>query len=251
MPPHSAFAQQPLVLPTPARPASQRALQRPAALWLLCLAFTLLWDLHGIDLPVMRWLGNSQGFALQHNWWLEKVLHNSAQKLSTVLYLVLWLMVWWPRGTLKSWSRRERLGVVLCITLALLATSGMKQLSQTSCPANLAEFGGTAQYVSHWAWGVLDGGSGHCFPGGHASSALGFVALAFPFLARPDVRNQRRGHAVLAAVLATGVLLGLAQTLRGAHYPSHTLWTLLLCTAVSAAAWRLWLLLPAQPQMQR
>ncbi len=254
MPPHSAFAQPPLVLQASERLAKLRAVQYPAALWLLCLAFTLLWDLYGWDLPVMRSLGNRQGFALHHHWWLETVLHHGVQKLSTVLYLALWLMVWWPLGTLKNWSRRERLGVVLCITLALLATSGLKQVSQTSCPSSLAEFGGTAQYVSHWAWGVRDGGGGHCFPGGHASSALGFLALAFPFLARPGAPNQRRGYAVLAVVLAAGVLLGLAQTLRGAHYPSHTLWTVLLCGAVSATTWRLWQRpwrLPAQRQVQR
>ena len=41
----------------------------------------------------------------------------------------------------------------------------------------LAEFGGVAQHVSHWSLGVLDGGPGHCFPSGHASSAFAFFAL--------------------------------------------------------------------------
>ena len=34
-------------------------------------------------------------------------------------------------------------------------------------------------------------------------------------------------------VLGLGVLLGLTQTLRGAHYPSHTAWTALICGAVA------------------
>ena len=253
MPPQSTLAQAPLVLPRPAAGLAAPAAGHPALVWLLWTALTLLWDLGGLDLPVMRWLGDAQGFALQHNWLLENVLHNGVQKVSTGVYLVLWLIVWWPLGALKTWSRRERLGVVLCITLALLATSGLKQASQTSCPSSLIEFGGNAHYVSHWAWGVRDGGGGHCFPGGHASSALAFLALAFPFLARPDAHNQQRGRWVLAAVLAGGLLLGVSQTLRGAHYPSHTLWTVLLCAAVSTGAWRLgqrWLPSPAQAKVQ-
>lgn len=30
-------------------------------------------------------------------------------------------------------------------------------------------------------------------------------------------------------VLVVGLVLGLVQTLRGAHYPSHTLWTIGIC----------------------
>jgi membrane-associated PAP2 superfamily phosphatase len=29
------------------------------------------------------------------------------------------------------------------------------------------------------------------------------------------------------------------QTVRGAHYPSHTLWTLVICGAVSLGGWRI------------
>jgi membrane-associated PAP2 superfamily phosphatase len=38
-----------------------------------------------------------------------------------------------------------------------------------------------------------------------------------------------------AAILLTGLVLGLAQTLRGAHYPSHTAWTALVCAATAWA----------------
>jgi membrane-associated PAP2 superfamily phosphatase len=39
--------------------------------------------------------------------------------------------------------------------------------------------------------------------------------------------------------LGIGMLAGATQTLRGAHYPSHTLWTLVICGAVSLGGWRL------------
>ena len=44
-------------------------------------------------------------------------------------------------------------------------------------------------------------------------------------------------QAWLAAVFALGLLFGSVQLARGAHYPSHTLWTAWICWAVGAAAW--------------
>ena len=64
----------------------------------------------------------------------------------------------------------------------LLVVSLIKRASLTSCPWDLAEFGGPAQYVSHWVLGLADGGGAHCFPGGHASAALAFVGVALPWL---------------------------------------------------------------------
>ncbi len=61
--------------------------------------------------------------------------------------------------------------------LALVLISTGKHDSLTNCPWKLQLFGGVAEYRSHWAWGAPDGGSGKCFPGGHASAALAFLAV--------------------------------------------------------------------------
>jgi membrane-associated PAP2 superfamily phosphatase len=108
----------------------------------------------------------------------------------------------------------------------------IKRVSLSSCPYELAEFGGLAQYVSHWRWGVADGGPGHCFPSGHAVSAFGFFGLYFMW----RWQAPRRARAMLVAVLLTGLLFGAAQLARGAHYPSHTLWTAWLCWLLCAVA---------------
>jgi membrane-associated PAP2 superfamily phosphatase len=112
----------------------------------------------------------------------------------------------------------------------------LKRFSLTSCPWDLAEFGGVAAYVPHGLLGVADGGPGHCFPSGHAASA--FVFLGAWFLWREHSRRVARRW--LAGTLVAGVLFGAAQLARGAHYPSHTLWTAWICLALLAAfaAWR-------------
>ena len=92
---------------------------------------------------------------------------------------------------------------------------------------------------------MRDGGAGHCFPAGHASAA--FAYLAGWFVLR---RSVARAVAMrwLAAALAAGLLLGLAQQVRGAHYMSHTLWTAWICWTVGLALEGLARWLPAAGQ---
>jgi membrane-associated PAP2 superfamily phosphatase len=51
--------------------------------------------------------------------------------------------------------------------------------------------------------------------------------------------NPRKARLWLAAVLLLGAAYGTAQLVRGAHYPSHTLWSAWLCWTVSALAYHL------------
>jgi len=194
----------------------------PVRAWLLLLGVTLAWDASGLDLAVMHGIGTARGFAGRHTHLLEAVLHDGLrQALSVLLVLATaWAMV----SVRRHPGRLRALGLVW---LSLLVVNLGKRYSLTSCPWDWQAFGGAAQVVSHWAWGLTDGGPGRCFPGGHASSGFGFLALAWP-ASRPAMVPARRWTvAVLGLSLAVGLLAGVVQTLRGAHPPSHTLWTLL------------------------
>jgi membrane-associated PAP2 superfamily phosphatase len=234
----------PTAVLTPAQPLRCLSLA-----WLGALALTLLWDAFMLDMPLMRSIGSPLGFALRHDPLFERVLHDGLRQAAGAVFglMLLWA-VWparWHHGGLPRRERWLALGLVL---LCLLAVNLVKINSSTSCPWELNDFGGRAVYVSHWAFGLNDGGSGRCFPGGHASSAFAFIGLCLPWLEAPAGagRSRRLGWRVLGAVLLLGVIAGGAQSLRGAHHPSHTLWTLLICAGVSLAAWRL-----AQPWLAR
>lgn len=196
-------------------------------------ALAVAWDLTGWDLAVMRALGTQAGFPLRHDVWLEVVLHDGARRASQLALALVALL------TLKPLTRRHapRLalpwqalaGVLLC-----MAVSGLvKRYSATSCPWELEAFGGVARYVSHWTWGLDDGGSGRCFPGGHASAAFAFWPVALAWMHSPSDRARLLGRWLLWLVLAAGLVFGGVQTLRGAHYPSHTLWTAVLCWSLT------------------
>ncbi len=201
--------------------------RRIAALALIALLPLLLWDLAALDLPAARLFGTAHGFAWRDDWWLNAVLHDSMRYLAWAMAFALLLNVFWPLT--HRLTRGERLWWFLATLAGAAVVPLIKQQSLTSCPWDLDEFGGAAQHLSHWLqfrpWGQADGGGGRCFPSGHATSAFCFFSGAFAL---------RRAHPVAArrsvwGVLVLGLLLGLVQLARGAHFPSHTLWSAWIC----------------------
>ena len=189
------------------------------------LLLLLAWDATGWDLPLARWSGGALQFPLRDNWFLNAVMHQGGRGAGWVVLLALVLGIARPFAGLRMFNRAQRVGLVLAVLASLLVVSLLKSISQTSCPWDMTEFGGTAAYVSHWAWGVLDGGGGRCFPAGHASAAFAFLAVPVWFMGP----SPKTGRLLLAVVLVAGFTLGWVQQVRGAHYMSHTLWTAWLC----------------------
>lgn len=206
----------------------------------VCLLLLLAWDALGLDLAVMRQVGDAGGFALREAWVTKQLIHEGGRLVSYVAMVLIVAANVSPR-VLPALSRRERRWWLVVTLVALACISLLKRASLSSCPWDLQAFGGMAEYVSHWRLGVRDGGPGHCFPSGHASAAFAYLAGGWA-LARAYPRAAR---AWLVAVVLLGAVYGVGQMLRGAHYPSHTLWTGWICWAVTLGAQR-WLR-PALP----
>lgn len=202
--------------------------------WLLAGLLALVaWEASGGDFALARWYGDSAGFAWRDAWLTSTVLHNGGRSLA---WVVLAVLAWDATrgGNSVGPPRRERLYWLAATVAGLVLVPTLKRFTSTSCPWDLAPFGGTAPYVPHWWLRVVDGGPGHCFPSGHAVAAFAFFSVYF--LWRP-YRPGLAGGA-LAAVWALGGVFGWAQMARGAHFLSHTLWSAWCCWAIcSAAAW--------------
>lgn len=202
------------------------------------LILVALWDLSGWDLTVTSWYANAHGFSWRDRWLARTVLHDGGHWLSIGAWVLLLAHTVLPKSRsaqhamMTGPSRCERLYWLGVVILSALTISGLKQLSSTSCPWELTQFGGHARYISHWLIGVSDGGSGHCFPSGHASSAFAFFGLYF--LWRPY--RPQRARRILRGLLILGGLFSWAQLVRGAHFLSHSLWTAWVCWAISTAA---------------
>ncbi|MBW7930242.1 MAG: phosphatase PAP2 family protein [Gammaproteobacteria bacterium] len=200
--------------------------------WLVAgLLLILAWDASGGDLWLARQAAGTDGFPLRDNFWLTTVLHRGGRTAAGLLWLAMILAAWRPPPFMRGLGRGERWQLVIGVLCAVLAVDLVKYFSSTSCPWSLREFGGLASHVSHWRWGVTDGGSGRCFPAGHASAGFAFMAAWFVWR-----RHAPRAATLwLVIALLTGLTFGIAQQLRGAHFLSHTLWTAWICGATGWA----------------
>jgi len=201
---------------------------RLGVLTLFALVALMAWDATGADLALARMAGSHAGFPLRDNPFMVHVMHEGARNLSWALVIASFAAIRWPFGFLRRLSTGGRAQLALTVLASVIAVSVLKHASQTSCPWDLQEFGGVARYVSHWSWGVNDGGPGGCFPAGHASAAFAYVGGYFVLR-----RVSSRAAAIwLGVSVVAGFVLGASQQLRGAHYMSHTLWTAWVCWVV-------------------
>ncbi len=207
-----------------------------AVVTLVLLMGIVLWEASGGDMAMARVFGGAGGFAWRDHWLFTGVLHEGGRRVSWALALLLCLGAWWPVGALRRINLSRRLQLVVTAMTASAVVALIKSASAFSCPWDMQAFGGLAHHVPHWQpWGLPDGGSGHCFPAGHASAGFAFVAGWFAFRDSPRVANMW-----LCGAISAGLIFGLAQQVRGAHFMSHTLWTGWICWVVAwciDAAW--------------
>lgn len=211
--------------------------RRDAAVALLGLLLLLGWDASGADLPLSRLFGDADGFALRHHWLVKRVLHDGVATVLHGVFVLLGVNVLFALPVIGDMPPARRLGWWLMSLLCAVVISLLKHKSQISCPWNFAEFGGSAHKLAHLsfaAWrGSGDGGPGRCFPAGHVSNAFALVGGTF-VLRTVSLRASRLW---LVAVCLLGLVLGVTQLVRGAHFASHSLWTAWICWTLSALLW--------------
>ena len=184
-------------------------------------------------------------FPWRDSWFAEVLMHRWLKLPLTLFGIGLVLVALserlWRRPRLQPgdrWRLRASATLALCIPLTI---SVAKQVSASHCPWGLERYGGEAVYLR-----LLDAvpagfQAGGCFPAGHASTALWLAGLCVWWLpSRPH-----RAALVFAAGLGAGFIVGWVQQMRGAHFLSHTLWSMWI-----TAAW-VWLVLRAFARAQR
>jgi len=195
----------------------------------------LLWSRSGFDLRLsgLAYAPEQRAFPLRDAW-LFAVLGHSALKYFAVS---LWASLLFIAAAAPRW-RRIALHAWLGMTLVALTVGGLRELSAHSCPWDLAQFGGMAQWFPVFGEVPAAPGPGRCLPAAHASS--GFALFALYFALREEYPRLARAALVLAWVL--GLTAGAVQVARGAHFASHALWTAWIAWALNVglyAAWRL------------
>lgn len=233
-PPVPAVPAASYTLPAPTFPISRsdflrRHLLPPLAL--LAAASAVLVFGHG-DLWLADLLYRAEGgqWGLRDAWLTSHLVHRGGKNLSTLAALLVMLAL--LRACFHApWKplRRPLLYLLLAVGLSTGVVALLKSMTQMDCPWDLQRYGGLRPFISLWQSRPVMLGHAACFPAGHASAGYAWVALYF-FALR--LRPQWRWHA-LGTALAAGLVFGISQQLRGAHFLSHDLGSLAVSWSVA------------------
>lgn len=184
-------------------------------------------------------------YALQGGQWALRdaalttsVLHAGGRNLSVLAWLVVTaLALRASLGRHRTELRKPLQYLALSVLTSTTLVTVLKHVTRLDCPWDTVAYGGTHPYVGLFDVRPEGMHASGCFPAGHASAGYAWLALYFFFA---HVRPQWRMHG-LAIGLGSGLVFGITQQLRGAHYLSHDIWTLALCWFVSLGLARWWL----------
>lgn len=192
-----------------------------------------------------QWLAD-RVYAMQgHAWALrsahvtEDLVHEMGRRLSRNAWIAMALVTLVSLGVpgMRQW-RRPLVYLLLATLLSAGLVSLLKRYSNMDCPWDLLRYGGDKAYYGLFEHRPAILGHAACFPAGHASAGYSWIALYFFLLAtRPALRWWGLGFA-----LGLGLVFGIGQQLRGAHFLSHDVWTLAICWLTALVLYRLILL---------
>jgi membrane-associated PAP2 superfamily phosphatase len=172
--------------------------------------------------PQQGWLGGS-------SWWTHQFLHTGGQWLVRVIVLIA-IGIWagsFIESSLEKWRRAAGF-VAVSMILSIGSVGLLKHITNVNCPWDLIPFGGHFSYAHLFAHRPPSAHVGRCFPAAHASS--GYALFALYFVGREHSRRWARLG--FAAGLIAGLIFGLAQQSRGAHFVSHDIWSAMIAWCV-------------------
>lgn len=167
--------------------------------------------------------GNS--WAWKESWITEDFFHKGGRSLSILLALALLGLV--IASGFSFWlspHKKPLLYLFVATAGGSLLISLFKSTLAVSCPWEFDRYGGDLLYVNIFEQLVLRNGEG-CFPAGHASAGYAWISAYF-FGVYYQSRWRWPG---LVIPLLVGLVLGVVQQIRGAHFISHDIWSLAIC----------------------
>jgi len=207
--------------------------------WLLLLAFVALVIIYIFDLDFYF---ADLIYQPTNNWqykdaWLTAVLMHKYGKYTLILLYII-LLVQFFFDYKNNQDRDQSYGkVVLLISLlsGAFSVTLLKQLLEVDCPWDLRRYGGDKLFFPLFQYASASLPSSHCFPSGHAST--GFTWFSWYFYS--CIYYPKYKLRILTVILFIGFLYGAGQQLRGAHFMSHDIWSILVCLTVNIVIYKL------------
>jgi len=161
-------------------------------------------------------------FPLKHYPFLELVMHAGLKWLMVVIALGCLAASVLGGSAVKSGAyKKPLLWVFAGMVFSTSVVAILKRYNQHGCPWDIDVYGGNLPLFDLFASLPAGAEAGHCFPAGHPSGGFALMAFYFAFMhSRPRLARN-----MLWVGVTTGLLMGFAQMMRGAHFLSHVLWS--------------------------
>ena len=230
------------------KPARWRRFYGTQAVLLALSALALAWVFHAtaldLRLEAPYYDAASHTFPWRRAWISKYFVHRYLKYGLIALGVWVWgvlVAAWLGRGPRWLAGRRRRWATV-ALSFALVPTviAVPRHFSTMHCPWDVTDFGGYVAYFDLLSPAPAGAPLGRCFPAGFVTGSSWL--LAFALLWYPE--RPRRALLAGLGLFAFALGMGWVQQMRGAHFPSHTLWSLwlswLLVLLIHAAcqAWR-------------
>ncbi|MCM2286698.1 MAG: phosphatase PAP2 family protein [Desulfobacula sp.] len=199
-----------------------------AAFPLLLLLMGVAFEYTGFD---VWWVSHfydeqSRSWPFRGHWLFDTVIHGWGRyfdMLAAISWLIFFVLTW----CLNSFKKYKK--IMLYVLTASAAGPLMvgigKQTTHIYTPWELKIFSGTLPYIR--IFDPVPNGLpiGEAFPAGHAAGGYAFFSLYF-LLAH--LQSPYKNYSLFFG-LGLGLLFGIGQQVRGAHFPSHDLFTMVIC----------------------
>ncbi len=164
---------------------------------------------------------------LREHWLSQQVIHKGGRYFVYVLGIAVLLSWLWSFRT-RSALNKYNLGLAYLLAASLtgpIIVTILKSRTHIYCPWDLTIFGGNKPHIRLFDSLTSDLTVGHCFPSGHSVLGFTFVSLYYFCL----IVNPRYKYLGLWVGLVWGMIFGLDQQMRGAHFLSHDISSLAIC----------------------
>jgi len=169
---------------------------------------------------------NAQRWLIHKDDPLPRLFFYTGAKRAVIVFGLLTLIAFglsFKRSALVPY-RQRLLMVALSLILVPTIVAGSKNITNVHCPWATDRYGGDQPYVKvleHYPPGDYPRRVGKCFPAGHPTGGFALMSLFFVF---STAKSQRRA---LALGLTTGWIMGGFQMLKGAHFLSHVIFSMI------------------------
>ena len=215
-------------------------------IWYVGIVLILVVQYSGLDdLLATQLYQLTDQWQMRYQWFFRNIMHLGGRYLMVSIgltSLILILLNNTTRSNLLSKLKLNNLlpnervyfiGIFFSILICTLLIGALKKINPLTCPYKLLSYGGSMQqyYLLDFFSSSLP--SGKCFPSGHSGSGFSLFALYFC----TNLVKREFSTKLLLPGLVLGTVFGITQQIRGAHFLSHDIASIVIC-------WTVCLLLP-------